>query len=456
MSRASRAWLLASTVLLISTSCAESGGVASVAAELTASQRVTRSAVIRDTAAAEGLANGLLLAGIALAETGMAHCWSEATWACQGPSSSSCGGGPVIAGAADGPCSDRQGGLGMFQFDAGNFDDTLAREGDRVLTLEGNIQAAVDFVVSMVIRSTYVAGVDNREQALAWMNTVRVGGPGYHEWLQTVTHYYNGCVPGRCSVYESRYAHYDDAHRQILGETGDAFWYDGVVVPVCEPIGPGGGVIEETGRCFTAGGDPRWWNRESSGHAGGLIWTNTTDEPLEDNHCIWRMTFTAAGRYELEVYTAAAFSQSARAAYQVSAAGGTTPVVLDQGATDGFASLGEHRFEAGIEYTVHLSDNTGEPYATATKISCDALRVTAIGTVAPAPDAGTAPTEDAGSTPPLGDAGVPPVEGDGGSAGSPSLAAGCSVGGRGPSLAPTSRGLPMLLALFACALRRRR
>ena len=76
---------------------------------LSAEQRRERAGLIRDAAASVGMTNGVLLAGIAQAETTLAHCWSEATWACQGPPSSSCGGDAVIAGSADGPCSARQG-----------------------------------------------------------------------------------------------------------------------------------------------------------------------------------------------------------------------------------------------------------------------------------------------------------------------------------------------------------
>ena len=92
---------------------------------LSTAAKQPRYAQIRDAARARGMANAFLLAGIANDETGLAMCWSEATWACQGPSSPDCGGGPVIAGAADGPCSAQQGGLGMFQFDAGTFSDTI-------------------------------------------------------------------------------------------------------------------------------------------------------------------------------------------------------------------------------------------------------------------------------------------------------------------------------------------
>ena len=196
-------------------------GVSSSA--LTAAQRRARAGQIRDAAAAAGLEQGWLLAGIADAETNMSHCWSELTWACQGPASADCGGGPVVAGAGDGACSLRQGGLGMFQFDAGTYDDTLRREGDRILSIAGNVQAAVDFVANMVIRSAYVPGVDTRAQAIEWMNGVRIGNDRWDPWIRTVTHYYNGCAPSY-SCFSSRYAHYRDNTSGVFDEMGADFW----------------------------------------------------------------------------------------------------------------------------------------------------------------------------------------------------------------------------------------
>ncbi|MBN8613231.1 MAG: hypothetical protein J0L92_21745 [Deltaproteobacteria bacterium] len=194
-----------------------------VESSLTAAQRRTRAGQIRDAAAANGITQGWLLAGIADAETNMSHCHSELTWACRGPNSADCGGGPVVAGAGDGPCADRQGGLGMFQFDAGTFDDTLRREGDRILSIAGNVAAAVDFTTAMVVRSTHISGVDNREQAIEWMNGVRVGNGRWDAWVTTVTHYYNGCAPSY-SCFSSRYARYRDITANVYSEMGADFW----------------------------------------------------------------------------------------------------------------------------------------------------------------------------------------------------------------------------------------
>lgn len=194
-----------------------------VESSLSASQRRARAAQIRDAAAASGLTQGWLLAGIADAETQMSHCWSELTWACRGPDSADCGGGPVVAGSGDGPCSIREGGLGMFQFDAGTFDDTLRREGDRILSIAGNVAAAVDFTTAMVVRSTHIAGVDNRAQAIEWMNGVRVGNDRWDAWVTTVTHHYNGCSPS-ASCFPSRYARYRDHTSGVYEEMGAEFW----------------------------------------------------------------------------------------------------------------------------------------------------------------------------------------------------------------------------------------
>jgi hypothetical protein len=191
---------------------------------LTGAARRPRLERIRDVAAAAGLTNGVLLAGIAQVETGLSHCWSEATWACRGPNSTSCGGGPVIAGASDGPCSAQQGGLGMFQFDGGNFTQTLARDGRDILTLDGNIRHAVDFVVAIV--RDEVSGVSTRAQALAWLNgmTVSRGDARFTRWVAILACRYNGACGSA-----SQAARYRDATLQVQSEVGAAFWR------ICEP-----------------------------------------------------------------------------------------------------------------------------------------------------------------------------------------------------------------------------
>src|SRR5262245_49118111 len=168
-----------------------------------------RYALIRDTAAEMGVTNAALLAGIATSETNLAHCQSEATYACQGPASPSCGGGPIIAGAADGPCVDMQGGLGMFQFDAGTYAQTVAAYGESILTIEGNTAQAVDFVVERAQQS--VTGIDDWLGAVGWMNGVpmKAGEARMEEWASFIVCRYNGCCT-TSSTCQTRAAGYRD------------------------------------------------------------------------------------------------------------------------------------------------------------------------------------------------------------------------------------------------------
>src|SRR5439155_15830572 len=113
-------------------------------------------------------------------------CWSEATYACMGPASPSCAGGPIIAGSADGPCSLMQGGLGMFQFDAGTYAQTVATYGDQILTIEGNTAQAVAFVVDKVEMD--IPNAIDWLSAMAWMDTVpmQAGDPVTEQWASMI------------------------------------------------------------------------------------------------------------------------------------------------------------------------------------------------------------------------------------------------------------------------------
>ncbi len=338
------------------------------AAPLTAEQRTERCANIRDVAADNGISAGYLLAGIANAETRLSHCWSELTWACEGPDSPDCA-GPVVAGAGDGPCAIKQGGLGMFQFDGGTFDETIARDGDGVLLLSGNTTKAVDFVVDMVMRSAY-ADASTPEEAKAWLNEVTVDGPLWDAWITTVTHYYNGCVPSSCSVFDQRYQHYDESAREVFDEQGASFWE--VDLGTCDPIAPEGVVLEETDPCFTKGGPLSYWRVGIGGESNLHVWTGTTDQPDAVNFAEWQLEFAEAGRYLVEV--SAPNATSTQATYVVDRDGTTEGVVLDQSTVDGFAPLGEFEFAQGGAQRVFLGDNTGE--SSGERLVADAIRLT--------------------------------------------------------------------------------
>lgn len=181
--------------------------------------RRVRAEMIRETAAMAGMTNAALLAGIGEAETSFAHCWSEAKWACQGPASPSCGGGPVIAGAHDGPCPDEQGGLGMFQFDAGTYAQTIEMYGSNIVTLEGNVDMVIPFLLERAVQS--VEGVDTTDEALTWMSSIAIedGDPDYEAWLYFVAWRYNGCEGCGAKIEK-----YRAGTNKLRDEFGPDFW----------------------------------------------------------------------------------------------------------------------------------------------------------------------------------------------------------------------------------------
>jgi MYXO-CTERM domain-containing protein len=400
---------------------------------LTAAQRLAHATAIRDVARGEGLTNGAVLGGIAVSETGLVHCWQDAQWACKGPNSPSCGGGPVIAGAGDGPCSLKQGGLGMFQFDGGTFSQTIARDGEDVLLLEGNIAQAVEFVTDKVIQD--IDGVTNREQALAWINAVPMvrGDARTEKWASLLACRYNGCCNASATC-TSRRAKYRDNAIDIFNEYGAEFWNGGGSTnSQCTPVPAEGGVIETDTGCYAAGGAPQFWRKVSSATANGgeLYWTMTTDNATASNFASWSINVANPGKYIVEVHLdGGEFGQSTQAKYQVTHAGGESTVLIDQSADTGFVVLGEYEFTGAAGEGVMLSDNTGEASATMTKLLFDAIRVS--------PSDGSTTGVPPGTEPPDSE-----------------VSAGCSATGSSTgSIAGTAL---MLMAVFgAGGLRRRR
>jgi hypothetical protein len=359
---------LALTALLCACASPSTG---SVGQELTAALKLERATAIRDIAAQMGLYNGPLLGGIAVSETSLAHCWSEATFACQGPASSSCAGGPVIAGAADGPCSAMQGGLGMFQFDAGTYAQTVAAYGDDILTVEGNTGQAVNFVVGKV--ELDIAGATDWLSAMAFMNNVPLvaGDPMMEQWAHLLACRYNGCC-STSTTCTTRANGYRDNAISLASDLGADFWQ---TAGRCAGV-PADGVIDQRSDCYLAAGDPHFWRRETTGYNGNLEWTMTTSGAAKANFAQWLIR-GAAGRYHLEVnLDGGTFGQSKQAAYVVSHAGQTDTVMIDQTAGTGFQPLGDFDFAGDGTENVQLADNTGEAAATQTKLLFDALRVT--------------------------------------------------------------------------------
>jgi hypothetical protein len=179
---------------------------------------------IKRSAVEEGVPNAaLLVAGIGAHETGLTHCWKDARQFCQGPHSASCG-GPVLAGSGDGPCANRQGGLGMFQFDSGTHDQTLRAYTKDILSETGNVRAGFRTILMKLRICTVGPGVQTDWEARQWLESVRVGTPEYDQYLDAMARCYNGAPVNSCRFKQVRAA-YDAATKYLLEDGGEAFWY---------------------------------------------------------------------------------------------------------------------------------------------------------------------------------------------------------------------------------------
>ncbi|MCA9705310.1 MAG: hypothetical protein KDK70_05645 [Myxococcales bacterium] len=207
--------------------------------------------------------NPVIFAGIAGAETGLAHCYAEYAWGgCPGQfTSPDCGGGVILAGGADGTCE--QGGLGMYQFDEGTQTQTrnhwlyqgkwppqapVTRD---VVSLSGNVQASIDFVLYKAWISSYTPAFADYQAMYDWINGIRPinGDPNFELWLGFLAHNYNGWSWGTAGWANAK-EKYRSNTLSLYGDLGgEAFWYgDGGGPP------PGGGGNPPPAACAPEGG----------------------------------------------------------------------------------------------------------------------------------------------------------------------------------------------------------
>lgn len=220
------------------------------------------------------------------------------------------------------------------------------------------------------------------------------------------------------------------------GESSDSCAAD---CPPCSLIGDDPTVLDDSGACFTAGGDQQFIRSETAGFQDTLRWTMTTSDAAASNYGEWALHFADGGRYRVEAYTAAPWAMSKQATYEITHDGETTAIEVDQTAVDGWTSLGEHTFAAGGGQSIRVNDNTGESNDSNTKLVFDAIRITRVEGGADGDVDGEGQGGDDG-------------DGEGGEDGRDDglIGAGCAAGGDVGGMAA------LLLAAAAWAARRRR
>jgi hypothetical protein len=179
---------------------------------------------IKARSALRGMTNPLLLAGIAQHETNMTHCVADyyvqkCMQSAGTPASASCHGGSVVIGNADVTCDD--GGMGLFQLDAGKQADTIAKYGADVVEVDGNIDHAFDHVLADVI----ACGVaTDAASAVTWMNGALHGNADYDRWFTCVARQYNGCRSEKGCDEAKRADQYEQATETVAREFGLTYW----------------------------------------------------------------------------------------------------------------------------------------------------------------------------------------------------------------------------------------
>ena len=225
-----------------------------------------------------------------------------------------------------------------------------------------------------------------------------------------------------------------------LFDSGSCGWSDmfivhAVQVPDDTPLGPGGcpaarvcetvvaasgeTIIDDTDACFTKGcreSGGAWWD-VGAGYGGDAVFTYGIDEAEGDCWGQWELTFETAGDYDVSVHVPDMADKTRGASYEITHAGVTDTVPLDQSAASGWALLGPFTFDTAGGM-VRLTDRTGEAVSLRKKVVFDAVR---LAPALPAPDepAETAPDEaelpaetDTGPEPPPETADVPDAAGD--------------------------------------------
>jgi lysozyme len=192
-------------------------------------------------------------------------------------------------------------------------------------------------------------------------------------WNRWTIHQYSSTnhIPGIAdnSVDENRFnGTMEDLMALTVGGGGEA--------EPCAVIPAEGGVVDDTGPCFRAGGDPQYIRSENAGYGSKLKWTHTTDSDTPSNYGLWTLHFAEAGRYRVEAYTQAPYAESKQAVYLVKHGGEETAAEIDQTANDGWTTVGEFEFAAGGKQSIRVNDNTGEPNETDTQLVFDAIQLT--------------------------------------------------------------------------------
>jgi hypothetical protein len=181
--------------------------------------------------------------------------------------------------------------------------------------------------------------------------------------------------------YTGSNPHVDHLHVEVnvvAGNQGTP-WFDAPFGPEsCDPLGvvtDEGVVVDDGDQCFQLFGPAQYWRHEAVGEAGDLAWTNAFENETKSNWARWSLPLESAGTFEVQVFIEPTFGVFEHTLYEVTASGETHQVLIDQGAADGWTTLGSFAFTGDGSENVEVFDNFEGTVADEQHVVADALRV---------------------------------------------------------------------------------
>ncbi|MEQ1502908.1 MAG: phosphodiester glycosidase family protein [Myxococcota bacterium] len=143
----------------------------------------------------------------------------------------------------------------------------------------------------------------------------------------------------------------------------------------CATIPVTGGVVDDAGTCFRTFGPQTYWRDEADGNDGLLHWTNATESDAPVNWAWWRLELDEPGSYDVQVFVDPDWGVYGEARYVVHAGGVDTELRVDQGAANGWLSLGAFPFDAGGDQWVAVFDDAPSAIPSDQHVVADAVQL---------------------------------------------------------------------------------
>ncbi len=146
----------------------------------------------------------------------------------------------------------------------------------------------------------------------------------------------------------------------------------------CSAIsGTGSTTLDNDSLCLALNGSSQFWrNVDGAGFGGDLVWTKAFQSSTPSNWARWDLSFETTGAYEVEVYLDPSYAEFAYTEYRIDFADDSTVLDVNQGAGNGWTSIGVFDFGIGLNQGISVLDSTPSSPGLQSSIAIDAIRLT--------------------------------------------------------------------------------